>query len=210
MKLPAAPGSLFARSFLRWSACLLLAMGVLSSLRVNAEESRENRFDAVIRSAALKHGLDPLLLKALIWHESRFNPLATGKAGEIGLMQLRMIVVRDWAQSTGVPAPSEHEVYDPYLNLEIGSWYLARAMKRWQESSFSLLLALGEYNAGRARVLGWIRKNEGDSEKAIAQSASAGYVRSIRGKYMEYLLAVMEPDFQEPGTLEIAVQQPVI
>lgn len=210
MKLPVVSGSPLVYGILRWSACLLLALGVLSSLRVDADESRENCFDAVIRSAALKHGLDPLLLKALIWHESRFNPLATGKAGEIGLMQLRMIVVRDWAQSNGVPAPSEHDVYDPYLNLEIGSWYLARAMKRWQESAFSLLLALGEYNAGRTRVLGWIRKNEGDREKAITQSASAGYVRSVRGKYMEYLLAFMEPDFQKPGVLEIAAQQPVI
>ncbi|OQA77029.1 MAG: Membrane-bound lytic murein transglycosylase C precursor [Lentisphaerae bacterium ADurb.Bin242] len=199
MELPAVSGSILACSILRWSVGLLMALGVLSSLCVHAGESPEMRFDAVIHSTALKHGLDPLLVKALIWHESRFNPLATGKAGEIGLMQLRMIVVKDWAKATGAPLPSEHEVYDPYLNLEIGSWYLARAMKRWQESAFSLLLALGEYNAGRSRVLGWIRKNEGDREKAIAQSASARYVHSVRGKYLEYLLTFLEPALQKPA-----------
>lgn len=205
MKLPVVSGSTLVYGILRWSAGLLLALGVLSSLRANADESMEKRFDAVIHSTALKHGLDPLLLKALIWHESRFNPLATGKAGEIGLMQLRMIVVKDWAKNTGAPLPVEDDVYDPYLNLEIGAWYLARAMKRWQESAFSLLLALGEYNAGRSRVLGWIRKNEGDREKAIALSASAGYVRSVRGKYLEYLQTVMEPAIHAPVFQEPAI-----
>jgi len=200
MKLPVAPGSVFTHSIMRWFAYLLTACGMLSlSLHANADDSMEMRFDAVIHSTALKHGLDPLLVKALIWHESRFNPLATGKAGEIGLMQLRMVVVRDWAKSTGAPLPSEHDIYDPYLNLEIGSWYLARAMKRWEEGAYSLLLALGEYNAGRSRVIGWIRQNDGDREKAIAQSASARYVLSVREKYLEYLQTLfMEPVINDP------------
>jgi soluble lytic murein transglycosylase-like protein len=72
-------------------------------------------------------------------------------------------------------------------------------MKRWEESASSLLLALGEYNAGRSRVIGWIRQNDGDREKAIAQSASARYVLSVREKYLEYLQTLfMEPVINEP------------
>lgn len=158
----------------------------------NDEEDNASRFDAVIDETARAHSLDPLLVKALIWHESRFNPRATGSSGEIGLMQIKMMVVKDWAKANGKPVPPRDQVYDPYLNVEIGVWYLARAYKRWEDNSHCLLLALGEYNAGRGKVLSWISRHGGRVETAIGKSASASYVRSIRDKYIEYSAEVAE------------------
>ena len=132
--------------------------------------------------------MDPLLIKAMVWHESRFNPLAEGRAGEIGLMQIKMIVVRDWAKAKGVKVPPREEIFDPYVNLEIGTWYFARAFTKWQKSTHALLLALVEYNAGPGRVRCWISRFNGNKELAISRSASAGYVKSIRDKYLEYTI----------------------
>ena len=50
---------------------------------------REHRHDGVIRTAAAQYGVDPALVKAVVWRESRFNPKARGAAGELGLMQIR-------------------------------------------------------------------------------------------------------------------------
>ena len=50
---------------------------------------RENRFDAQILKAAERYRIPPALIKAVIWQESKFLPYVRGRAGEIGLMQIR-------------------------------------------------------------------------------------------------------------------------
>lgn len=189
MGLSALSGSAVVRSYL----CSFLRIGIVVTslcLCVSAfcEDTPESRFDEIIASAAEEHGVDPLLIKAMIWHESRFKPLAEGKSGEIGLMQIKMVVVQDWAKAKGKELPLRDEVFDPYLNIEIGTWYFGRAFKKWSECSYVLPLALGEYNAGPRRLKEWIEKAGGDRFAALEQSASANYIRSIRTKYMEYIL----------------------
>ncbi len=172
------------RIFLRICAAAVLCISVPAS----AGDSGENRFDAIIDEVAGTYNVDPLLIKALVWHESRFDPLAKGCSGEIGLMQIKMVVVQDWAEAKGVKIPSRAEVFDPYVNIEIGTWYFARALNKWRESTHALLLALGEYNAGPGRLRRWISRCNGNKELAISRSASADYVKSIRNKYLEYAI----------------------
>src|SRR5687767_10381014 len=64
---------------------------------------RENSHDHHIRAAALRYGVDPTLIKAVIWRESRFDPKAHGKANEIGLMQIREAAAEEWAKAEGIP-----------------------------------------------------------------------------------------------------------
>ena len=86
------------RGILRCCAVLALLCVCASA---TAENPEDNRFDAIIGATAARHNVDPLLIKAMVWHESRFRPLAQGKDGEIGLMQVKMDVVRDWAKARG-------------------------------------------------------------------------------------------------------------
>ena len=91
-----------------------------------------------IERAAAEAGLDPRLLAAMVWQESRFDPDAVSRSGAIGLSQLMPAT----ADGLGVDA------HDPVQNLEGGARYLA-----WTIEEFgSVELGLAAYNAGPGTV----------------------------------------------------------
>ena len=70
--------------------------------------------------------VDPALLKAVIWRESKYNASEIGGKGEIGLMQIMVDrAASDWARVKKYPLPSAGALYDPELNIEIGCAALA-------------------------------------------------------------------------------------
>ena len=58
-------------------------------------------YDSLITQIANEHLLDPRLVKAVVWRESRFQTDMVGKNNERGLMQVSEIAARDWAPRTG-------------------------------------------------------------------------------------------------------------
>ena len=117
---------------------------------------RENRFDSRIKFAAEKYGIDPALVKAVVWRESKFKPEVRGKAGEIGLMQIRDLAANEWAQAEKIPDFHHENIIDAQTNTLAGAWYLARLLKRYQGTDNPVPFALADYNAGRTRVLKWL------------------------------------------------------
>lgn len=117
---------------------------------------RIHRFDDVLRNVAREYGVDEHLLHAVIWRESRFNPMAVGRRGEIGLMQVTRGAAADWATAEGRPVPPIPELFLPSVNIRAGGWYLQRALQRWaSRTDDPLPFALAEYNAGRTHVERW-------------------------------------------------------
>ncbi|MCX7824773.1 MAG: lytic transglycosylase domain-containing protein [Verrucomicrobiae bacterium] len=117
----------------------------------------EHRFDDEILAVAQKHGLSPFLVKAVVWRESRFDPNARGRKGEIGLMQIMPATAHEWAKAHGVAGfDPQQALFIPATTLDIGCWYLRRALDRWAGStSDPVPFALAEYNAGRSNALRW-------------------------------------------------------
>src|SRR5512136_1561371 len=76
----------------------------------------EHSQDVPIRVAAEHYGVDPALVKAVVWKESRFHPGARGKAGEIGLMQLREDAAREWADAEIIRTFDHEHCHDPQTN----------------------------------------------------------------------------------------------
>ena len=60
--------------------------------------ARFGQHDVLIRSVAEEHGVDPMLVKAVVWRESRFDPRKVGTAGERGLMQLTEGAASEWVR----------------------------------------------------------------------------------------------------------------
>jgi soluble lytic murein transglycosylase-like protein len=105
---------------------------------------QKTAFDATIKKAAEKYGLELWFLRALIWQESRFHPEVVSKRGAIGLCQL----LPDTAAELKI------NPYDPWQNIEGGAKYLAKLLKRYKGDK---PLALAGYNAG----MGNVRKYKG-------------------------------------------------
>lgn len=128
--------------------------------------ARFHRYDDLIADAARQHGVDPTLVKAVIWRESRFHPDKEGTVGERGLMQITGAAASEWAKSErgGVVLPQE--LFDPATNIQAGTWLLARAIRRWegQGTDNPVPFALAEYNAGRSRVRRWVAE-AGDRDR---------------------------------------------
>ena len=109
-----------------------------------------------------------MLVKAVVWRESRFDPQKLGGAGERGLMQVSEIAARDWAQEHRIENFRVEELFDPKTNLEAGTWYLRRAMLHWQEVRDPTPFALAVYNAGASRAQRWAG---GDGTRPISAKA---------------------------------------
>jgi len=117
--------------------------------------ARFKQYDGLIRSIAQEHHLDPMLVKAVVWRESRFDPKKNGSAGERGLMQVSEKAAREWAHENKIDDFHVEKLFDPKTNLEAGTWYLRRAFEHWETQSDPLPFALAEYNAGASRAQRW-------------------------------------------------------
>lgn len=136
-----------------------------------------------ISAAAERYGVEPALVKAIVWRESRFHPQARGRAGEIGLMQLQETAAREWAAAERIEGFEHEQCLDPGTNTLAGTYYLKKLLKRYARTDNPVPYALADYNAGRANVLRW---NKGDaatnSALFIAQIGFPGtkkYVESV-------------------------------
>ena len=99
------------------------------------------RVMATIVREARRNGLDPLLVAAVIQVESRFDPFAVSHVGACGLMQL----MPPTAQEMSGGALKPKHLFNPVLNIELGTAYMARLLERFDGDLTRSLIA---YNAG--------------------------------------------------------------
>lgn len=175
---------------LGWWILILVILSDLAVARWWWIQRRERRYNPQIVEAARRYGIDPALVKAVVWKESAFNPLARGLAGEIGLMQVRTLAAQEWAQAEKIPAPSPLALENPQTNTFIGAWYLAKLLKRYRQTDNPVAYALADYNAGRSNVLRWKTgggsTNHSEFVQNITFPSTANYVRMVQERQTRY------------------------
>ncbi len=115
------------------------------------------RYEAIVRAHARNYRLEPAMLAAVIYQESKFDADARSRSGAVGLMQLLPETAIGIAQRTGGSRFRVEDLLDPEINVRYGSWYLRHLLDKYGDES----LALAAYNAGQGNVDAWRRSGGG-------------------------------------------------
>ncbi len=115
------------------------------------------RYGAIVQAHARNYDLQPALLAAEIYTESKFDAGARSSAGAVGLMQLLPGTAKGIAERTGGDRFVVSDLLDPELNVRYGSWYLRNLLDRYED----LETALAAYHAGQGNVDRWRRGGGG-------------------------------------------------
>lgn len=145
------------------------------------------RYDDIIRQQAGEKDLDPALLAAVIYGESRFRPRKS-KAGAVGLMQIMPGTARFIARKSGGTSFELSDLASPQVNIAYGSWYLSYLVNRYGGHD---VLALAAYNAGHDRVDRWSRhaRKKGVEFTRVEQipyAETRSYVRTVLKARKQY------------------------
>lgn len=166
----------------------LLAVGIVAYLEKSEPKwwTRQRyplRYTEIVNGHAHHYKLDPALLAAVIYQESRFRADARSSSGAIGLMQLLPSTARGIALRTGGNRFVVNDLYDPEINVRYGAWYLRHLIDRYDDER----LALAAYNAGQSNVDHWL---EGDGKIAFPETRA--YVDRVERLRKMYRLAYPE------------------
>ena len=114
-------------------------------------------YEHIVSGHAKNYDLDPALLAAVIYRESKFNARARSDSGAIGLMQLLPDTAEGIALHTGGSRFELSDLWDPEINVRYGAFYLRRLLNKYG----NVRLALAAYNAGQANVDEWLAEGKG-------------------------------------------------
>ena len=133
----------------------------------------------IIRQQASEKHLDPALIAAVIYQESKFQD-RTSAAGAKGLMQILPGTAQFIARKSGGTAFELRDLGTPQINIAYGAWYLRYLINRYGGNE---TLAVAAYNAGENNVDRWVRRAGGDHsfdpKTDIPFPETRGYVASV-------------------------------
>ena len=141
----------------------------------------------LFQPASSRLGLDPYLVLALTRQESLFNPMATSSSNARGLMQLIPSTATKMASLHGID-PDAIRLYDPSVNVELGTTYLKNLFEMYNGDAFH---AVAAYNAGENAVSKWISEFHGADDEwveNIEYKETRDYVKKVIGGRREYRL----------------------
>jgi soluble lytic murein transglycosylase len=138
------------------------------------------RHDDIIRQQAAEKNLDPALIAAVIYEESRFRE-QTSSAGARGLMQVTPATAKRIAGLSGGTEFVPADLSDPDINIRYGTFWLQHLLDRYDGN---LVAALAAYNAGEGHADRW-----GGSAlvlRRIGFPETRAYVENVLSSRAEY------------------------
>jgi len=140
-----------------------------------------------IQQKAQERELDPFLILALIRQESLFDAQARSPAFALGLMQLLPSTAARVAKQVGLEPPSNEKLFEPEVNLTLGTQYLKDLLLRYSNDWFK---AIAAYNAGEAAVDRWGKEIVTDDIEEFVERIpyveTRGYVKLVMRNHRIY------------------------
>jgi soluble lytic murein transglycosylase len=173
-------------------AVIAIAVGalVIMAIRVGPHAVQELtlplKHEDIIRQQAAEKNLDPALIAAMIYQESKFRD-RTSSAGAKGLMQLLPGTAEFIARKSGGTRFELRDLGSPQINIAYGSWYLRYLIGRYNGNQ---VLAIAAYNAGEDNVDRWVSAAGGpdsfDATRDIPFPETRAYVQGVLSKRGAY------------------------
>jgi len=144
------------------------------------------RHDDIIRQQAARKHLDPALIAAVIYAESKFNA-RDSSTGAKGLMQIQPATAKFIARRSGGTEFAVADLSDPQTNISYGSYYLRYLLDRYGSNE---TLALAAYNGGETNVDEWVAKSgrgrAGFRPSDIPFAETRAYVERVQQARQDY------------------------
>ncbi|MGH2894637.1 MAG: lytic transglycosylase domain-containing protein [Solirubrobacteraceae bacterium] len=144
------------------------------------------QYSSVIRQEATAKHLDPALVAAVIYAETKFDP-RTSSAGAVGLMQLMPETATFLAKRSGATTFTTADLGTPGVNIAYGSYYLRYLLNEYHGNT---VLALAAYNGWETNVDSWVRSVHNGGQRFrvgdIPFPETRAYVQRVltaRGQY---------------------------
>jgi soluble lytic murein transglycosylase len=169
-----------------------IALGVLAVLFGRSLDHTVRRLalplanEQIIREQAAAKHLDPALIAAVIYAETKFDP-RTSPAGAEGLMQIEPATAEFLAKLSGGYRFQTSDLGTPAINVAYGSYYLRYLLDHYDGDE---MLAVAAYNAGLANVDEWVARARADGQTlrvgAIPFGQTRAYVQRVLTAQREY------------------------
>jgi len=148
------------RRFPARSAALLVVLVTAGALalpavkRIVRDLTLPLAYQAVIREQAREKHLDPALIAAVIYAETKFDA-RTSPTGALGLMQIEPATAEFLAHRSGGTGFRIADLAEPAINIRYGSYYLRYLLDQYGGNE---TLALAAYNGGQTNVEHWLAR----------------------------------------------------
>jgi soluble lytic murein transglycosylase len=133
-------------------AAVVVVVGVNPLKHAVQEITLPLKHEDIIRQQSMRKDLDPALVAAVIYQESKFAD-RTSSAGARGLMQITPDTARFIAKKSGGVRFTLQDLGTPQINIAYGTWYLRYLLDRYEGRT---ALAVAAYNAGMGHVDKWV------------------------------------------------------
>jgi hypothetical protein len=163
------------------------------------ERDRILAVQPVVEAAAAERKIDPSLINAIIWVESRFDPHAQSPAGARGLMQLMPATAAYLAKRLDEPRPRAN---DPEFNVRAGALYLAEMLEQFDDETH----AVAAYHAGPGNVRKWL---DGRREFPDWSNEYVAKVVAARERFRDLPHGAKAEDRVAVGEVEVVEDEPI-
>jgi soluble lytic murein transglycosylase len=167
-------------------AAVAVVIGVNPLKHAVQEITLPLKHEDIIRQQSMRKDLDPALVAAVIYQESKFAD-RTSSAGARGLMQITPDTARFIAKNSGGIRFTLQDLATPQINIAYGTWYLRYLLTRYQGRT---ALAVAAYNAGMGHVDTWVTRaggpNSFDPRTDIPFPETRHYTLNVLKRRTEY------------------------
>jgi soluble lytic murein transglycosylase len=144
------------------------------------------QYAAIIRQQARAKHLEPALVAAVIYAETRFRP-RTSSTGALGLMQIEPATAKFLAHRSGATTFTVADLATPQVNIAYGAYYIRYLLNLYDGN---LVMTLAAYNGGETNVDNWVTRVRAAHQRFtvddIPISETRLYVIEVMAKQQAY------------------------